>query len=146
MLILNPIQDTDPRDTYVKKSRKAKKFGKNRNIEIQQNPGLISCVSLNIKFEGSSWEIDFRNAKKSHDQPLCTYLMRYDAHLQSHPRYWPKGYLCKKNWNPMKRIQVVIRTPTADGGTDGRTDRRTDRQTGWIQYTPPQLRCAGYNK
>ena len=46
-----------------------KKIGKNTNIEIQQNPGLyIMCahkVSLNIKFEGSSWKIDFRNAKNA---------------------------------------------------------------------------------
>ena len=37
---------------------KRKKIGKNTNIEIQQNPGLVSFVykvSLNIKFDGSSW-------------------------------------------------------------------------------------------
>ena len=54
----------------------------------------------------------------------------------------------KKNLNPLKRIRVIIRTPT-HGRTDGRTDRQTDGQTGgrtgWIQYTPPQLRCGGYN-
>ena len=47
-------------------------------------------------------------------------------------------YVKKKNLNPLKRIRVIIRTPT-HGRTDGRTDRQTDGQTdgrtGWIQYT-----------
>ena len=35
--------------------------------------------------------------------------------------------ICKKNiLNPLKRIRVIIRTPT-HGRTDGRTDRRTDK-------------------
>ena len=58
--------------------------------------------------------------------------------------------ICKKNFlNPLKRIRVIIRTPThgrTDGRTDGRTGGQTDGRTGWIQYTPPQLRCGGYNK
>ena len=57
--------------------------------------------------------------------------------------------ICKKKFlNPLKKNRVIIRTPT-HGRTDGRTDRQTDRQTdgrtGWIQYTPPKLRCGGYN-
>ena len=68
--------------------------------------------SLNIKFKVSSWAIDFRSARKSHDQPLCAYLMRHDAHLQSHSRSWTKWYIYRKNWNPMKTIQVIIRTPS----------------------------------
>ena len=47
----------------------------------------------------------------------------------------PSETYAEKNWNPMKRFQVIIRTPTADGRTDGRT--------GWIQYTP-QLRYEGH--
>ena len=61
----------------------------------------------------------------------------------------PSDICKKKKLNPLKRIRVIIRTPT-HGRTDGRTDRQTDGQTdgrtGWIQYTPPQLRCGGYNK
>ena len=54
--------------------------------------------------------------------------------------------ICKKKClNPLKRIRVIIRTLT-HGRTDGRTDRQTDGRTGWIQYTPPQLRCGGYKK
>ena len=67
---------------------------------------------------------------KSHDQPLYAYLMRYDAHIESHPRSSPKWYMCQKNWNLMKRIQVIIRAPTADGRTDGQTDGRTNRVNG----------------
>ena len=46
--------------------RKRKKFRKNTNIEIQQT--YIMCphkVSINIKFEGSSWKIDSKNAKNA---------------------------------------------------------------------------------
>ena len=82
---------------------------------------------------------------KSHDQPLCAYLMRYAAHIQSHPRSLPKWYITEKNWNPMKRIQVIIRTPTADRQTDGRTDRWTDGQMDRVNPVyHPQLRCKGY--
>ena len=49
---------------------------------------------------------------RSHDQPLCAYLIRYDAHFKSHSRSWPNWYLHKKNWNPMKSIQVIVRTPS----------------------------------
>ena len=40
--------------------------------------------------------------------------MRYDAHIQSHPRSSPKWYIYQKNLNPLTRIQVIIWTPTAD--------------------------------
>ena len=57
--------------------------------------------------------------------------------------------ICKKKFlNPLKRIRVIIRTPThgrTDGRTDGQTDRQTDGRTGWIQYTPTKLRFGGYN-
>ena len=61
----------------------------------------------------------------------------------------PSDICKKKNLNPLKRIRVIIRTPT-HGRTDGRTDRQTDGQTdgrtGWIQpIPPPQLRCGRYN-
>ena len=53
--------------------------------------------------------------------------------------------ICKKKFlNPLKRIRVIIRTPT-HGRTDGQTDRRTDEQ-GESSIPPPQLRCGGYNK
>ena len=46
--------------------RKHIQLEKNTNIEIQQNPGLISCVPTNIKFEGSSLKNDFRNTKNAY--------------------------------------------------------------------------------
>ena len=100
-----------------------------------------------IKFEGSSWKIDFRNAKmpKSHDQPLCAYLMRYDGHIQSHPRSSPKWCIYQKNLNPVKRIRYHLDT---DGGQmDGWTDGRTNRQgeSSIPPPPPPQLLCGRYN-
>ena len=59
--------------------------------------------------------------------------MGYDAQTQSHPRSSPKWYINRQNWNPMKIIQVIIRTPTADG----RTDRRTQIRKEGIQCKPP---------
>ena len=106
-------------------------------------------VSLTIKFEGSSWKKLTSGMPKmpmSDDQPLCAYLMRYDAHIQSHPRASPKWCIYQKNLNLVKRIEVIIQTPTADGRMDGRTEGQMDGRTEWIQYTPPQLRCGGYNE
>ena len=55
-------------------------------------------------------------------------------------------YVKKKKLNPLKRIRVIIRTPT-HGRTDGRTDRQTDGRTNRVNPVyPPQLRCGGYNK
>ena len=50
--------------------------------------------------------------------------------------------ICKKKiLNPLKRIRVIIRTPT-HGRTDGRTDGRTNRVN---PVYPPKLRFGGYN-
>ena len=47
----------------------------------------------------------------------------------------------KKKLNPLKRIRVIIRTPT-----HGRTDRRTDGRTNRVNPVyPPKLRFGGYN-
>ena len=79
--------------------RKAQKIGKNTNVEIKQNPGLISCVPIrslyisSLKALAGKFTSEMPKMPKSHDQPLCAYLMRYDAHLQSHPRSWPKWYI-----------------------------------------------------
>ena len=50
--------------------------------------------------------------------------------------------ICKKKFlNPLKRIRVIIRTPT-----HGRTDRRTDGRTNRVNPGyPPKLRFGGYN-
>ena len=54
--------------------------------------------------------------------------------------------ICKKKFlNPLKRIRVIIRTPT-HGRTDGRTDRQTDRRTdeqGESSIPPPPNFVAG---
>ena len=42
--------------------------------------------------------------------------------------------ICKKKiLNPLKRIRVIIRTPT-HGRTDGRTDRQTDGRTNTLNF------------
>ena len=52
--------------------------------------------------------------------------------------------ICKKKFlNPLKRIRVIIRTPT-HRRTDGRTDGQTDGRTGWIQYTPLNFVSGGF--
>ena len=51
-------------------------------------------------------------------------------------------YVKKIFINPLKRIRVIIRTPT-HGRTDGRTDRQMDGRTGWIQYTPLNFVSGG---
>ena len=100
-----------------------KKFWKTTHIGIWQNLEFISHVplrSLNIpslKALTEKFISGMLKMPKSHDQPLCTYSMRYDAHFQSHPISWSKWYLCKKIWNPMKTIQVIIRTPSTHDWT-----------------------------
>ena len=165
MPIFNPIQDLDPSGTYTKKmksnennssycpdtkhswpstqvKKRVKNLGKYK-YWISAKPGTYTkCpykVSLNIKFVGSSQEIDLRDAKNTHHRSLCTYVMRYDAYIQSRPRSSPKWYIYHKKWNLVKRIQVIIRTPTVDGRTDGQKDGRT----GWIQYTPINFVARG---
>ena len=46
---------------------------------------------------------------------------------------WPR---VKKNLNPLKRIRVIIRTPT-HGRTDGRTDGQTDGRTNRVNPVYP---------
>ena len=101
MLVFNPIQDLDPNDSYTKKLssghqtlmtehpsslRKVWKIGEKYKYWNSANPGLI----LQKLISGMP------NTPKSHDQSFCAYLMRYDAHLQSHLRSWPKWYLYQK--------------------------------------------------
>ena len=57
-------------------------------------------------------------------------------------------YVKKKILNPLKRIRVIIRTPT-HGRTDGRTDRQTDRRTdeqGESSIPPLNFVSGGYNE
>ena len=114
IIVLTPSpQDRAPR--FIKKS--VKNSGTIQIWKFSETGTYIMCphmVSVNVKFEGSSRKIDVRNAKmpKSHYQPLCAYLMRYDAYLQSHPRSSPKRYINQKSWNPVKTIQVIVLTPS----------------------------------
>ena len=59
-----------------------KKFRKNTNIGIQQNPGLISYILLRTPFM-PNWKAltkkmtsGMPKMSKSHDRPVYAYLMR----------------------------------------------------------------------
>ena len=164
-LIFNPMKDLDPKDTYtktfwnpIKKNlsyrpdtkqswahnwfiRKcAKKI--NTHNGIWQNPQLISRVPLrflntpSLKALTEKFTSGMPKMSKSHDRPLCTYLTRYDTHIQSHPRSWPEWYIY---WKKLKSDEknLSYHPDTYSGRTEGWTDGRT----WWIQYTPRQLRC-----
>ena len=65
--------------------------------------------------------------RKSHDQPLCAYLMRHDGHIQSHPRSSPKSYIYQKNEIQWKEVMLSSgHRWRLDGRTDGQTDGQTD--------------------
>ena len=127
--------DRAPR--IIKKN--VKKIGKNTNIVIQQNPGLISCVFsrslyiISLKALAGQLTSGMPKMPKSHDQPFCAHLMRHDAHIQSHPRSSPKWYICQKNWNPMKTIQVIIRTDTKHSWPSTQVHWKKRKNSGKIQ-------------
>ena len=86
-------------------------------------PGTyIMCpykISVNIwnTLKALAWKMTY-----SHNQPLRAYLMRYDAHIQSHLRSSPKWYIY---WKKLKYDEKNSSYhPDTDGGrTDGRTNR-----------------------
>ena len=98
---------------------------KNTHIRIWQNLELVSHVPsrpLNIpSFKALTEKLTpgIPKMPKPHDQPLCAYLMRYNAHLQSHPRPWPKWYIYHTNWKPMKIIQIIVRTASTHDRAPG---------------------------
>ena len=72
-----------------------KKSGKIQILKISKTRTNIMCphkVSLHITFNALAEKLISGMPKmpKSHDQPLCANLIRYDAHIVSHPRSSPK--------------------------------------------------------
>ena len=112
-------------------NKRVKNSGKKNKYWNSAKPGTyIMCphkVSLNIKFEGSSWKIDWK--KWPAIMRIHMYLMRYDAHIQSHPRSSLKWYIYTEEirWKELE-------FKTADG--------RTDEQ-GESSIPPPP--SGGYN-
>ena len=94
-----------------------KKPWKHTPIGIWQNPELISHVplrSLNIpslKALTEKLTTGMPRMPKSHNRPLCTYLMKYDADTESHPRSWPKWHIYQVSLKSNETIQVSIQTP-----------------------------------
>ena len=130
------VRTPSPHDRAPRFIKKSVKKSEKHKYWNSAKPGThIMCshkVSLHIKFEGSSWKIDFRNAKNA--KVTWPAIMRAhiwwgtpDARSYSIPSKISTQVMhISKNWNPMKRIQVIIRTPPADGRTDGQTVGRTD--------------------
>ena len=84
---------------------------------------------------------------KSHDQPLCAYLMRYDAHIQSHQRSWPKWHgnqisLKSKENNWSYRLDTKHSWPSTQVHYEKRknlgknTNIEIQQNTGLISYVP----------
>ena len=111
------INDLAPR--FIKKSVKNWEKYKYWNSANPETYTLCPHkVSLNVKFEGSSWKTEGR---------MLIFNLIQDLH--------PSDAYTEKNWNPMKRTKVIIRTSRVDGRTEG--------QTGWIQYTPLNFVAGG---
>ena len=162
---LNPMKTIRPDTKHSWPStqvhwEKRKKIGKIQVLKFSKTVTYLICPHKvfwisSLKALPEKLTSGMPKMLKSHDQPLCAYLMRYDAHIPSHSRSSPKRYIYWKNWNLMKRIQVIIRTPTADGRTDGHLWRIWSqllwsklhrRRTVNPVYPPPQLHCGGYDE
>ena len=127
------------------------------HIIMSEHPGLLGkCFSKtqdlyqvspvralnirNLKIQTQKLTSGMPKVHKSHDQPLCIYLMRYDADIQSQPRSLAK-------WN-IDRCFCLNQMSYHHPDTDGRTDDSQQRdgwtvgQTGSIQYTSQQLQCG----
>ena len=59
----------------------------------------------------------FPKMPKSHDQPLCAYLMRYDAIFNPIQDLDSSDTYTTKYWNPMTTIQVIVRTASTHDRT-----------------------------
>ena len=142
MLIFSPITDPDQNDIYTKYHqnplktikvivwtlntheqaprfiKKSEKYwGEYKYWNSAESWTYISYpyrVSFNIKFEGSSLKNDFRNTKNVYvtwsaimhifDEVWCPSSIS--------PKILTKVILMPKNWNPIKSIQVIVRTPS----------------------------------
>ena len=95
-----------------------KKLVKNTSIEIKQNTELISYLPemslIMPSLMALAWKLTSGMPKmpKSHDQPLCAYLMRYDACPSSIPSKILTQVIYIPKKNPMKRIKVMVWTPS----------------------------------
>ena len=102
------LKDLDPKDTYTSKLWNPHSHG--HAVE-----SIRKCIKLSenhTRFEGFNLKIDFKMPKmpKSHDRPLCPYLMRYDAVIPIKDLD-PNDIYAKYHWNPIKTSQVIVRTP-----------------------------------
>ena len=102
------LKDLDPKDTYTSNFWNPHSHG--HAVE-----SIRKCIKLSenhTRFEGFNLKIDFKMPKmpKSHDRPLCPYLMRYDAVIPIIDLD-PNDIYANYHWNPIKTSQVIVRTP-----------------------------------
>ena len=91
------LKDLDPKDTYTSKLWNPHSHG--HAVE-----SIRKCIKLSenhTRFEGFNLKIDFKMPKmpKSHDRPLCPYLMRYDAVIPI-KNLDPNDIYAKYHWTP----------------------------------------------
>ena len=123
------LKDLDPKDTYTSNFLNPHSHG--HAVE-----SIRKCIKLSenhTRFEGFNLKIDFKMPKmpKSHDRPLCPYLMRYDAVIPIKDLD-PNDIYAKYHWNPFKTSQVIVRTPN----THERAPRfieKSEKKSGKIQ-------------
>ena len=131
----------DRAPSFIKK--RVKKFRKNTNIEIQQNPkkhwNAMKTIQV-IVWTPSTYDRAPRFIKK----------VTWPAIMRIFNEVWRSYSIPSKIFTQVIHIQKQIEIRWEEfklsSGLLRRTDGPKDGRTGWIQYTPLQLRCGGYNK
>ena len=106
---------------------------KNTHIGIWHNLALISHLPLRSRnipsLKALTEKMPSRMPKmpKSHDPPLCAYVMKYDAHIHSHQRSWPKW---PKFQISLKSTQKQLKLPH----TPDRAPRFINKSVKWEKY------------
>ena len=102
------LKDLDPKDTYTSNFWNPHSHGH----AVESIRKCIKVSENRTRFEGFNLKIDFKMPKmpKSHDRPLCPYLMRYDAVIPIKDLD-PNNIYAKYHWSPIKTTQVIVRTP-----------------------------------
>ena len=60
----------------------------------------------NLKAQTKKLAAGMLKLRKSYNRPLCTYLMSYDANIQSRPRSRLKWYIYQTVWEVIFRIPI----------------------------------------
>ena len=104
------LKDLDPKDTYTSNFWNPHSHGH----AVESIRKCIKIPENHTRVEGFNLKIDLKMPKmpKSHDRPLCPYLMRYDAVIPIKDLD-PNDIYAKYHWNPIKTSHVIVRTPNS---------------------------------